>query len=200
MRVYSSSASIPDPTALQEGQDLVLRLAEADASALPHGTAADDHLQPADRADLDEAAITMLASWRAQFDKPLTVEEICLPFIVEWQLMRSLMATLRPGAGLLSAVRRLRPRSLVAATDDPVTRALVDAVAASTGLPADVGPGSKARSFEAERETPQPRFSDLRRSAVGATPAPALPVSSDGQRAGAELLAAAAADRPPLGA
>ena len=157
----------PDLGLLRTGDDLVLRLAEADAGELPAGAAADDHLDRADREALDSAAVTTLEAWRAAFDEPLTVDGICLPFIVEWQLMQVLMATLRSGAGLLAAVRRLAPNALVPATHDAPTRALVAAVGAQTGVPVLDEPEVTVRAPRpAGPQTPRPRFQDARRSAI----------------------------------
>lgn len=166
MRVYSTSAGL-HAEGLEPGQDVVLRLSGRDAGRVPAGVAADDHLIPSRRAEIDREALEVLARWRATCDAPLTVDDLCLPFVLEWPLMSIVVAAHRAGAGLAAAIERFGPETIELVDARPSDRALVKAVAAAAGVPIRDTDGARGSAdVPAPERAPLPPLRRVRRLAT----------------------------------
>ncbi|MEA2359012.1 MAG: hypothetical protein QOI62_2272 [Solirubrobacteraceae bacterium] len=160
IRIHSTSRGL-DAARLLAGRDLVLELDEAHGVAAPEGVLAGDALDVEARRALDRSALAGLARWRELYDELLTVDGICLPFIAEWPLMRTMLAWLRLGEGLHAAVGRHGATALELMDDDDRTRQIASVVAARHDIPVRTGAGPRA-AVRPVRELP--RISPLRRA------------------------------------
>lgn len=162
MRVHTTSSGL-DPAELRDGADVVLELDEAHGVDAPAGVLVDDYLSVEVREELDAAAVTALARWRAHYDELLTVEGVCLPFVREWPLLRLILPTARAAAGLSRAVERHRPRSFEVMDSHPHTHAVIAAVAKRAGVDVIVPEGAAAPARTRARWRPEPLGRRLRR-------------------------------------
>jgi hypothetical protein len=72
-----------DPADLLPGRDAVIDLSIEQGVSLPRGILIDDHLDLPARQDVDRLAHEMLAAWRRQVDRALTIDSLCLSDL--WQ-------------------------------------------------------------------------------------------------------------------
>lgn len=136
MRVFGDSTGL-DPTSLAAGEDVVLHLDAAHGIDVAEGVLVTDHLELEERAAIDDLALDSLARWRSDNDHRLTAAGICLPWIWERDLIAFVfLPTITRALALARAVDRYQPASLEAMAQDGVTELIVEAVAASRGIPA----------------------------------------------------------------
>jgi hypothetical protein len=152
MRIHTTSGGL-DPSQLRAGSELVLALDDSHGLDVPEGVLAHDHLDIGRRWQVDEAAMQALGSWRQAYDRILTVDDICMPWIWEGELITAVfVGTVADAAALDSAVAHYRPSGLLLMDDDPRTHALAAAVARRRAIPAQ--PAGRPRSITKRRSGP----------------------------------------------
>jgi hypothetical protein len=125
------------------GRDLVLEPPPQHLVAAPVGTLLDDHFTAEDRNELNRAALSGLASWRADHDASLTVDDACLPWIWETDLLSEVyLPVLRGVQGLLRVLERSSVRQVEVRNADPEMASCLSSVLDSANIVVDVDRGS----------------------------------------------------------
>jgi hypothetical protein len=132
-----------DPAGLVPGTDVVLEVDMAHGHDLSHGVGCRDLLSNRERYHVDGLALEALNRWRAECDAAATVEGICWPYILELELLSSLLPVVADAIGLERALLSQGADRLVLVDDDPRTEAIAVAVADRHGLPVVRRPGSR---------------------------------------------------------
>jgi hypothetical protein len=156
VRIYACSLGL-DPARLVPGEDLVLSVDVAHGTDLPLGVAALDHLDLDGRRQVDVRAHHALVQWRRCYDERLTIEQVCWPFVWEYELFsRVFVPVIGTIMAIQSALRGRRPGSLLWCEQDESVPDLVRLAAAQAGWEVSIAPGGRSRGCSSNRRGARP--------------------------------------------
>ncbi len=170
LRVHPTSRGL-DPAALTAGRDLVLDIAPAHGLRLPDGVLADDHLDQPARWEIHRGGLSAVARCRELLDAALTVDGLCLPWLWELAIERSMVAVLGQAEALRRALQASGAGAIVLVGAGDRTRAIAAAVAAAAAIEVTERPAVAAPSGA----NAPPPASAARRRAVAAARAIGIP-------------------------
>ncbi len=163
LRVHPTSDGL-DTAQLTPGHDVVLDIAPAHGMCLPDGVPADDHLDQPTRWEIHRGGLEAVAHCRDVLDAALTVDGLCLPWLWELAIERSMVAVLGQAEALRRALARSGADAIVLVGPDDRTRRIAAAVAAAAAVAVQEEP---AVARAADANAPRPA-SATRRRLVGA--------------------------------